>query len=44
VIFADPDQIAQVLWNLVNNAIQAMEGGGTLTISTRASAPGRGTA
>jgi signal transduction histidine kinase/putative methionine-R-sulfoxide reductase with GAF domain len=39
VIFADPDQIAQVLWNLINNAIQAMEGGGTLSIDTRHSAP-----
>ncbi|MEW6719157.1 MAG: GAF domain-containing protein [Thermodesulfobacteriota bacterium] len=39
VIFADPDQIEQVLWNLINNAIQAMEGGGTLTITTRPSLP-----
>jgi signal transduction histidine kinase len=39
VIFADPDQIVQVLWNLVNNAIQAMEGTGTLTITTRSAAP-----
>ncbi len=39
VIFADPDQIAQVLWNLINNAIQAMEGGGILTISTEPSRP-----
>ncbi|MBE0604538.1 MAG: GAF domain-containing protein [Deltaproteobacteria bacterium] len=39
VIFADPDQIAQVLWNLVNNAIQVMEGSGTLTITTRPSVP-----
>ncbi len=38
-ISADPDQIAQVLWNLVNNAIQAMEGSGTLAITTRPSAP-----
>jgi signal transduction histidine kinase/putative methionine-R-sulfoxide reductase with GAF domain len=34
-ISADPDQIRQVLWNLVSNAIQAMEGGGTLTVATR---------
>ncbi|MBP2674305.1 MAG: sensor signal transduction histidine kinase, partial [Deltaproteobacteria bacterium] len=39
VIFADPDQIVQVLWNLVNNAIQAMEGSGALTISTRPAVP-----
>ncbi len=39
VIFADPDQILQVLWNLVNNAIQAMEGSGTLTITTRPAVP-----
>ena len=32
-ISADPDQIRQVLWNLVSNAIQAMEGGGKLTVS-----------
>lgn len=38
VIFADPDQVAQVLWNLVNNAIQAMDGSGTLKITTRPSA------
>jgi len=31
----DPDQIRQVLWNLVSNAIQAMEGGGILTVATR---------
>lgn len=36
-ISADPDQIRQVLWNLVSNAIQAMEGGGTLTVATRES-------
>ncbi|HEY5764987.1 MAG TPA: ATP-binding protein, partial [Candidatus Deferrimicrobiaceae bacterium] len=34
-ISADPDQIRQVLWNLVSNAVQAMEGGGTLTVATR---------
>ncbi|GAB4372674.1 MAG: hypothetical protein Kow00128_21600 [Deltaproteobacteria bacterium] len=34
-ITADPDQIRQVLWNLVSNAVQAMEGGGTLTVATR---------
>jgi signal transduction histidine kinase/putative methionine-R-sulfoxide reductase with GAF domain len=39
VIFADPDQIRQVLWNLVNNALQAMENGGTLTVATRPVVP-----
>jgi len=34
-ILADPDQIRQVLWNLVSNAVQAMEAGGTLTVATR---------
>ena len=34
-ISADQDQIRQVLWNLVSNAVQAMEGGGTLTVATR---------
>ena len=31
----DPDQIGQVLLNLVNNASDAAEGGGTITLSTR---------
>lgn len=31
---ADPDQLKQVFINLINNAISAMSGGGTLTIST----------
>lgn len=33
-VYVDPKQIQQVLLNLILNAIQAMQGGGTLTIST----------
>jgi two-component system, NtrC family, sensor histidine kinase HydH len=35
VIAVDPDQIRQVLWNLVANAVQAMGRGGTITVATR---------
>ena len=42
-ISVDPDQLRQVLWNLVSNAIQAMGGSGTLTVSTRPAVPGEGT-
>lgn len=38
----DPDQLRQVLWNLVSNAIQAMEGGGILTVTTRPAEPTEG--
>jgi two-component system nitrogen regulation sensor histidine kinase GlnL len=34
-IAADADRLMQVFLNLARNALQAMEGGGTLTISTR---------
>ena len=34
-ISVDPDQIRQVLWNLVSNAVQAMGNGGKLTVVTR---------
>ena len=33
-ISADPDQIRQVVWNLVSNAVQAVGGSGTLTVAT----------
>ncbi len=42
VISADPDQLRQVLWNLVSNAIQAMGGSGTLTVATRPAVPEEG--
>ncbi|MGE5189416.1 MAG: GAF domain-containing protein [Gemmatimonadota bacterium] len=42
VISVDPDQFRQVLWNLVANAIQAMEGGGTLTLASRPAGEGEG--
>ena len=35
-ISADPQQIEQVFFNLIHNAIQAMEEGGTLTVATQA--------
>ena len=31
----DPTQVAQVFFNLIENAVQAMDRGGTLTVSTR---------
>ncbi|MDA8120944.1 MAG: GAF domain-containing protein [Deltaproteobacteria bacterium] len=42
VISADPDQIRQVLWNLVSNSIQAMDSGGKLTLATRPATPEEG--
>ena len=42
-ISADPDQIRQVVWNLVSNAIQAMGGSGTLTVATHLADPAEGT-
>jgi two-component system, NtrC family, sensor histidine kinase HydH len=38
-ISADPDQIRQVVWNLVSNAIQAMEKSGVLTVVTHIADP-----
>jgi PAS domain S-box-containing protein len=32
----DPNELQQVFFNIINNAIPAMQGGGTLTIQTRA--------
>jgi signal transduction histidine kinase/putative methionine-R-sulfoxide reductase with GAF domain len=41
-ISADPDQIRQVVWNLVSNAVQAVEGSGTLTVGTHIADPAEG--
>jgi len=37
---ADPDQLSQVLANIILNAVQAMPGGGRLTISSESPGPG----
>ncbi len=34
---ADPDRMKQVFWNLLENAVRAMDGRGTITVSVRAS-------
>jgi len=41
-ITADPDQIRQVVWNLISNAIQAMGGSGILTVVTHPADPAEG--
>jgi two-component system sensor histidine kinase PilS (NtrC family) len=35
VCLADPDQMAQVFWNLARNALEAMPGGGRLEVALR---------
>jgi PAS domain S-box-containing protein len=35
VVRGDPNELQQVFFNIINNAIAAMKGGGTLTIRTR---------
>jgi len=39
LVLADADQFRQVVWNLCLNAIQAMPGGGTLTVTIRSATP-----
>lgn len=34
-IYSDPEQLKQVIWNLLLNACQEIDGGGTLEVSTR---------
>jgi two-component system sensor histidine kinase HydH len=41
-ISADPDQIRQVVWNLVSNAVQAVGGSGILTVGTHLADPVEG--
>jgi signal transduction histidine kinase len=36
MVRGDPNELQQVFFNIINNAIAAMKGGGTLTIKTRA--------
>ncbi len=37
----DPRELQQVFFNMINNAVSSMKGGGTLTVSTRAVDEGR---
>jgi two-component system, NtrC family, sensor histidine kinase PilS len=34
-LFADPDQVSQIFWNLARNALRAMPDGGTLRVTGR---------
>jgi two-component system sensor histidine kinase PilS (NtrC family) len=34
-LFADPDQVSQIFWNLARNALRAMPDGGTLRVAGR---------
>jgi PAS domain S-box-containing protein len=40
-VFGDRFQLKQALWNIILNAVQAMEGGGILTISTSLARDGK---
>ncbi|MGQ9655249.1 MAG: two-component system sensor histidine kinase NtrB [Thermodesulfobacteriota bacterium] len=40
---ADPKKISQVIWNLLNNALEAMPGGGELRVRARKASRSRGT-
>ncbi|MCK5324276.1 MAG: HAMP domain-containing protein, partial [Desulfobulbaceae bacterium] len=40
MVYADIEKIKQVFWNLVINSMEAMPGGGNLTISTRSGSDG----
>ncbi len=43
VVMADPTQLRQVLWNLVRNAVDALEGPGVVRVSaSRVAAPAQG--
>jgi two-component system, NtrC family, sensor kinase len=43
-VFADPDGLHQVLLNLINNSVDAMPDGGTLSLTTRTTTDGDATA
>lgn len=43
MVEADPKKISQVIWNLLNNALEAMPGGGELRVRARKASRSRGT-